>query len=186
MTAASRPTAARGWFTVVVVVLCLAAGAWGVTRFVPPPEGIAVGQRAPDYKVLRVSRGDSIGVRSGYSGFVTLINIWATWCVPCRTEMPSMEQAYRDYKDRGLRIAAVSIDDGGTAGVAEYARTLGLTFDILHDRSGFIQRTYQSVGVPQSILIDRSGRITYLTLGPENWVSPEQRTRIEHLLAARN
>jgi cytochrome c-type biogenesis protein len=157
--------AANRSLVIVTIAVLLAAGTWALVRFTP-------------------GTGDSVGLRTGYAGHVTLINIWATWCVPCKAEMPSLERLYEAYHDRGFRVAATSIDKDGPAPILAFAHDLGLSFDILHDRSGNIQQAYQTVGVPESFLIDKRGRITYVALGAEAWDSPANRQRIEHLLAA--
>ena len=164
----------------------LVAGAWMLMHYVPNKEIPQVGHRAPDYRVARATTGDSIGVRSAYAGHVTLINVWATWCGPCIKEMPSMERVYEEYKARGFRVAAVSIDEDAAAPVLAFTQKLGLTFDILHDRSGDIQIHYMTVGVPESFLLDAQGVIRYMALGAEAWDSAENRQRIEQLLAAGN
>jgi thiol-disulfide isomerase/thioredoxin len=168
----------------IMVCALLVAGAWLAVRHTPRPDVPLVGHHAPDYRVARLASGDSIGVRSGYAGHVTLINIWATWCGPCVKELPSMEQVYRAYRDRGFRVAAVSIDNDSPAMVLAFTQRLGLSFDILHDRIGDIQSAYLTVGVPESFLLDKHGNIAYIALGGDSWDSAENRQRIEHLLAA--
>ncbi len=172
----------RQWMMIALVVGGIGLGAWGLTRFAPAPEGADLGRRAPDYRVLALATGDSVGIRSAYDGYVTLVNIWATWCAPCRAEMPSMERVYLDYRDRGFRIAAVSVDAGGPAKIHEFAEEFGLSFDLLHDASGGIQQAYRTIGVPQSFLLDRDGTIAWVALGEERWDSAEHRERIERLL----
>lgn len=175
----------RQWLLVGMLALGLGLGAWALTRYAPPAEGPQFGQRAPDYRVPMLATGDTVGVRSHYAGHVTLVNIWATWCGPCRKEMPSMERLYHDYRDRGFRIAAVSVDEGDDAAVRAFGQELGLSFDLLHDRSGRIQQVYQTVGVPQSWLLDQDGRIVYGGIGGEPWDSPEHRARLDVLLGGR-
>ena len=114
---------------------------------------------------------DSVSLED-YRGSVTLVNIWATWCVPCREEMPSMQQLYDSLGTRGFRIAAISIDEGSSEDVAAFARQLGLSFDILHDRSGRIERLYQTTGVPESFLLDRRGVLVKRVIGAHDWSSP--------------
>lgn len=172
----------KQWLMVLLVLAGIALGAWGLTRFAPAPEGAAIGRKAPDYRVINIATGDSLGVRSGYDGYVTLVNIWATWCVPCRAEMPSMQEIYAEYRDRGFRIAAVSVDAGSPDKVTAFGQELGLTFDLLHDASGAIQQAYRTIGVPQSFLVDRRGVVQWVTLGEEDWRRPEHRERIERLL----
>jgi peroxiredoxin len=169
---------------VVMIAAVLGIGTWALVHYVPNREVPQVGHRTPEYRVARLAGGDMIGVRAAYAGHVTLINIWATWCGPCVKEMPSMERAFAMYRDRGFRVAAVSIDTDMPAPVLAFAQRLGLSFDLLHDRSGEIQTAYMTVGVPESFLIDKHGMITYIALGAETWDSAENRQRIEQLLAA--
>ncbi len=172
----------RQWMMVATIIGGIALGAWALTRIAPAPEHLGVGSRIPEYRLLDVATGDSIDLRAGYDGSVTLINVWATWCPPCIAEMPSMEKLYQEYRDRGFRIAAVSIDAGNADQVSSFAKNLGVTFDILHDRSGAIQQTYQTMGVPQSFLVDRKGRIRYISLGAEHWDSAKNQDRVAELL----
>jgi thiol-disulfide isomerase/thioredoxin len=181
-----RPAPTGRSLGVIIIAALLGIGTWLAVHYVPGREIPQVGHRAPEYRVGRAAGGDSVGVRSGYAGHVTLINIWATWCGPCVKEMPSMERAYEAYRDRGFRVAAVSVDSDSPAPVLAFANRLGLTFDILHDRSGGIQTAYMTVGVPESFLIDKRGMITYIALGAESWDSQDNRARIEHLLAERD
>jgi cytochrome c biogenesis protein CcmG/thiol:disulfide interchange protein DsbE len=172
----------KQWLMVLLVLAGIALGAWGLTRFSPVPEGAAIGRRAPDYGTVNVATGDSVHVRSDYDGYVTLVNIWATWCAPCRAEMTSMQEVYASYRDRGFRIAAVSVDAGSSDKVIEFGRELGLTFDLLQDANGGIQQAYRTMGVPQTFLLDRRGVVQWITLGEEDWRRPENRERIERLL----
>jgi len=94
-----------------------------------------------------------------------------------------MEALYKDFQARGFKIAAVSIDEGGEAGIKAFAQELGLTFDVLHDRSGAIQGVYQTTGVPESFLLDRDGRIVRRLIGNHDWNSPANRDLIDRLLA---
>ena len=173
----------RSWFGVAVVAALLGAGAWTLVRFAPPPEGVELGRRIPDYRVRQLATGDSIGIRTGFAGHVTLVNIWATWCHPCLLEMPSIERLYRMYQPRGFRVAAVSIDETDPEPVLDFARQLHVSFDILHDRSGAIQQAYQTLGVPTSFLIDKHGRIAYVALGAKFWDSAANIERVDRLLS---
>ncbi len=172
----------RRGVAVATVALLLGLATFLLVRYVPTATGAQIGDRAPDYRVLRLADRDSVRVRSNYAGHVTLVNIWATWCVPCQAEMPSLQRLYQAYQGRGFRVAAVSIDAGAPAPVRAFAQAHGLTFDILQDRSGDIEDAYQTTGVPESYLLDRHGRITYIALGGENWDSPANRQRIARLI----
>jgi peroxiredoxin len=96
--------------------------------------------------------------------------------------MPAMEQLYKELGPRGLRIIAVSIDDGNPRDVASFVQELGLTFDILHDKSGDIQRVYQTTGVPESLLLDKNGVIVKKVIGEHPWSSTSNRSLVANLL----
>ena len=172
----------KQWVLVVTVLAGLLIGGAALVFFGPEVEPVAVGKRAPDYKVVNLATGDSVRVRSGYRGHVTLVNIWATWCVPCRVEMPSMQRLYDSLGSQGFRIAAVSIDQEGPDVVKQFAGDLKLTFDILQDRSMDIQQAYQTTGVPESFLLDTSGVIMKRVIGAHDWASLANRTLIRRLL----
>lgn len=172
----------KQWLVVVLIVGGLALGAWALSRFGGPSARVAVGEKAPDFRVLDLATGDSLDLRDHYEGKVTLVNIWATWCIPCRQEMPSMQQAWARLKDHGFAIAAVSVDEGSSEPVLRFAQELGLTFDILHDRSGRIQQVYQTAGVPESFLLDGDGVIIKRVIGAHDWSSPANIALIERSL----
>ncbi len=143
-----------------------------------------VGSRAPDFRALNVATGRPASL-ADYRGKVVLLNVWATWCQPCRIEMPSMERLYREFAGSDFRVAAVSVDRADSATVAAFASELSLTFDVLHDQAGTIQQTYQTNGVPESFVIDRDGLIVKKVLGAAAWDGPANETLIRWLLDAR-
>ncbi|MEP7327556.1 MAG: TlpA disulfide reductase family protein [Gemmatimonadota bacterium] len=173
----------RQWLVVILIVAGLALGAAALVRVGSGMDRVEVGSRMPDFQVSDPHTRDTISLREHYKGSVTLVNIWATWCVPCRTEMPAMEKVYHEYKDRGFRIAAVSVDEAADDVVNEFIERMGVTFDILHDRSGNIQKVYQTTGVPESFLVNQDGIIVRRVIGAHDWNSPVNRSLIERLLA---
>jgi peroxiredoxin len=172
----------RQWTFVGLVLLSLGAGAAVLTRVGREVEPVAVGARAPDFRVIDVATGDSVRLRKRYKGKVTLVNIWATWCIPCKVEMPAMDRLYRELASRGFAIAAVSVDEGSTDEVRRFGQELGLSFDVLHDKSGAIQQTYQTTGVPESFLLNRSGVIVKRVIGAHDWNSEANRALVERML----
>lgn len=96
---------------------------------------------------------------------LTLINIWATWCTPCRREFPELERLHREYSGRGLRVVAVSVDGGDDSGVRDFVATQGATFTIARDPRGLIQQRFRSFGVPESYLIDANGTLLWRQVG---------------------
>jgi thiol-disulfide isomerase/thioredoxin len=172
----------KQWVFVIAVIVGLVAGAVALVYFGPEVQPVAVGNKAPEYKAVNLKSGDSVAIRENYKGHVTLINIWATWCVPCRKEMPSMQALFDSLAPYGFRIAAVSIDQEGPDVVRDFAAELGLSFDILQDRSGSIQQVYQTTGVPESFLLDTNGIIMKRVIGDHDWASPANRALIRRLL----
>ncbi|MGH7509616.1 MAG: peroxiredoxin family protein [Gemmatimonadales bacterium] len=172
----------RQWILVGTIVGGLVIGATLLAKYGPEVEQVGVNKPAPDFRALDLATGDTVSLYDRYRGSVTLVNIWATWCVPCRAEMPAMERVYQDLAPRGFKIAAVSIDEGNPDDVREFGRELGLTFDILHDRSTSVQRIYQTTGVPESFLLNRDGIIVKRLIGAHDWGSEVNRKLIERLL----
>jgi cytochrome c biogenesis protein CcmG/thiol:disulfide interchange protein DsbE len=172
----------KQWMVVGIAVAGLLAGAVALARYGPDVQQVGVGARAPDFRAVDLATGDSVSLRGHYRGAVTLVNIWATWCVPCRVEMPAMEKVYQSLAPRGFRIAAVSIDEGSPEDVQAFARELGLSFDILQDRSTKVQQIYQTTGVPESFLLNRDGVIVKRVIGAQDWGSAVNRALIERLL----
>ena len=172
----------KQWVLVLAVIGGLVIGSALLVWYGPEVQPVTVGAKAPDFRVVDLATGDSVGLRQAYRGHVTLVNIWATWCGPCRQEMPAMQQLYDSLAPRGFRIAAVSIDQEGPQVVREFARDLGLSFDILHDQTGGIQQAYQTTGVPESFLLDSNGVIMKRVIGAHDWVSPVNRALIRRLL----
>jgi peroxiredoxin len=143
---------------------------------------VGPGEEAPTFEALTLDgRPASL---DDYAGRVVLLNIWATWCLPCEEEMPSMERLKGQLGSAGLRIVAVSIDPGDPTDVRDWAVERGLTFSIWHDPSGRVQRLYQTTGVPESFVIDRHGVIVKKVIGATEWDHPAQQALLKRLLAA--
>ncbi|HEX9900201.1 MAG TPA: TlpA disulfide reductase family protein [Candidatus Methylomirabilis sp.] len=155
----------------------------GVVLDLPPMQVKAPGQRtveAPEFALA-----DLMGSRvrlSDHRGHVVLVNFWATWCPPCRAEMPSMEKLYQAYRDRGLVILAISGDRAGTQVVESFVEELGLTFLIVLDPAGEVFAQYGVRGLPTSYLLDRRGRIVSAEAGARDWNSKAARQVVEALL----
>jgi peroxiredoxin len=172
----------KQWTSVLAIVAGLGLGAWALVKFGPRPEGVEVGKQAPNFTAVDVNSGQPVSLKEHYHGQVTLVNVWATYCIPCRSEMPAMEKLYREFSGAGFRIAAVSIDEVGSDEVKRFQQQYGLTFDILHDRSGAIQTAYQTTGVPESFLLDKNGTIVKKVIGEHPWSSPASRRIVAQLL----
>ena len=145
---------------------------------------VEVGSLAPEFSATDLASNEAITFNEDYAGDVTLVNIWATWCEPCKKEIPALQALYEAMGPQGLRIAAVSIDQAGPEVVQEFMAGFGVTFDVLHDPAGAIQQAYRTTGVPESFLVGRDGRIMRIVYGDHPWASDANRRIIEQLLAA--
>ncbi|MGH7583640.1 MAG: redoxin domain-containing protein [Gemmatimonadales bacterium] len=172
----------RGRIAIVLFVVVLGGGGWWLVHSSPPR--VAVGMPAPDFTATDLTTGKTVSLRDRYKGEVTLVNIWATYCDPCKWEIPAMDSLYHTLGPRGLHIAAVSVDIVSPTVVKKFAADYHMSFDVLHDGSGAIEETYQTTGVPESFLIDKSGHIVRIAQRAVRWNSPENQRIIEELLAA--
>lgn len=178
--------ARRRWLSraaaVGLAVALLSAGWFNRSQFSPADAGTA----APAYRAATLD-GDTVAL-ADLRGRVVLLNVWATWCPPCVREMPALQRLYERYHERGLEVVAVSVDTqlpgtSGASGIAEFASDLGLTFRILHDPSGTVERTFNVPALPVTIVITRDGHIHERVLGERAWDEPRYAAQIEELLA---
>ena len=115
-------------------------------------------------------------------GKVVMLNVWATWCPPCREEMPSMERLYRRMQGKDFVMLAVSEDQDGLAAVKPFVQQAGLTFPILLDREGVVSLRYGVTGYPETFIIDRDGRVIQHIIGPADWDSEQAYDHFRRLL----
>lgn len=125
---------------------------------------VAVGREVPAYAATTLD-GTPVSLAQ-HRGEVVLLNIWATWCKPCREEIPALETLHKAYAARGLLVAGVSIDaHDDTASIAGFARDLGATYPLWHDQDDRISTTFLAIGVPNTYLIDRAGVLRWRHVG---------------------
>jgi cytochrome c biogenesis protein CcmG/thiol:disulfide interchange protein DsbE len=148
---------------------------------------LTIGSEAPDFAAVTMPAAPAQPVTKGiddYEGEVVLLNIWATWCGPCRIEMPSMERLQQRLGPKGLRIVAVSVDDPGMEQkILAFADELDLTFELLYDAPGAIRQIYQTTGVPETFIIGRDGKVRRRIIGADDWSSEANIAFLERLLA---
>jgi thiol-disulfide isomerase/thioredoxin len=118
---------------------------------------------------------------SSFSDRVVLLNFWATWCEPCEREMPAMERLYQSLPRDDFELVAVAIDDK-EEDVRAFQERYQLSFPILLDLDQAVYAGYQTMGVPESLLIDRDGRIVERYVGPREWDAIEYKSRIQELI----
>ncbi len=139
-----------------------------------------IGSLAPDFQLIDLQ--GTWHTLPAYHGKVVLLNFWATWCGPCRVEMPSMDILYQDLKNEGFAILAISSDPQGSLVTRPFVTSKGLTFPILHDSDYRVSGNYGVRTLPMSFLIDRNGTLTHRVFGARDWNSPEARELIQSLL----
>ncbi|MDH5507321.1 MAG: TlpA family protein disulfide reductase [Anaerolineae bacterium] len=170
-------------------ILLLAGAGWinasalqpgGSTQgLIPAPQR---GFLAPDF-TLETTEGSTIRL-SELRGKVVLVNLWASWCGPCRAEMPAMQRVYEQYKDHGLVILAVNATNQDSVGAAVgFAQEMGLNFPILLDMDGSVSNAYNLRALPSSFFIDRNGVIQEVVIGGP-MAEALLLTRIQRLLEA--
>ena len=118
-----------------------------------------------------------------FRGKVVMLNFWATWCPPCRREMPSMQRLYEKYRERGLTVVAVNQFEDPDL-VFEFTGRLSLepTFPILFDRESRVSEQYRVKGLPTTYLLDKAGKIRFRAIGGREFDHPEVEALIESLL----
>ena len=161
----------RHWAALTLAVLTIGI-LWTLASRAPaaantggaPPPSPREGFSAPDF-TLDLLDGGQVTL-SDLRGKAVLINFWATWCPPCRAEMPAIEAVYRSHKDLGLEVLAVNItNQDDQAAAAAFVEELELTFPVPLDRTGAVSASYNLRGLPSTYFIDRHGVIRSVVVG---------------------
>ena len=177
-------TIGRQWAVVGGIVAALGGGLWvGVRVAGADLAQVRVGALAPDFRATTLDQGARVKTLADYRGQVVLVNLWATGCGPCVVEMPSIQRLYDRFREAGLKVVAVAVDDPGfEERILEFVAERGFTFEILHEGTGTIEATFQTSGIPATFLIGRDGRIRKLHLGAADWDSAANRAVVAQLL----
>jgi peroxiredoxin len=130
---------------------------------------IESGAAAPDFMLSDL---DGNAVRfSAFKGKVAIVNFWATWCPPCRQEIPSMERAWKQLKDKDVVLLAVHVG-GDMEKIWAFANEFNITFPVLVDKSSKVSRDWQTVGLPTTFVTDPEGRKALRAVGDREWDNP--------------
>jgi len=171
----------RGTVLIPVIGLALLAGlslhaenAGGAGHQKPP--------MFPKITLLSLQGGDPVPITS-YRGHPVLINFWATWCPPCRAELPELQHLYEKYGQRGLKVAAVNVDRS-SAGVTAFVRNHNLTLPVFRLDESALRRLRVS-SIPMSVLIDGSGRVVKVYRGYGPTMAHDLEKRLDEMLADR-
>jgi cytochrome c biogenesis protein CcmG, thiol:disulfide interchange protein DsbE len=148
-----------------IAVLLVLACVVGACADKPPQVPGAVGTTAPAYGAPTMT-GDSLDLAS-MKGQVVLLNVWATWCIPCRREVPELQALHQELEGQGLKVWGVSIDGGeANADVTGFINDFKMTYTVLRDPAERVLSVFRIQGVPASYLIDREGVVRWRTIGP--------------------
>lgn len=142
--------------------------------------GVKIGVPAPDFELWNLENQPM--TLSGHRGRVVMLNFWATWCGPCRVEMPAMEQLYHMFSRKDFEILAISTDAQGPSVTRPFRDDMRLTFPILHDSDFRVGVTYGTRTLPMTFLVNRRGIITHRIFGARDWFSPEAKQMIQTLI----
>ena len=149
-----------------------------------PP--VVRGTDAPSFELRKLGSAPGPSAETldlgALAGNVVLVNFWATWCEPCEREMPAMERLYQKLSGEDFELVAVAIDETETD-VQVFQDGYALSFPIVLDLDQSVYQSYQTMGVPESLLVDREGRIIERYVGPREWDAPEHVERIRALIS---
>ena len=137
------------------------------------------GQTAPDF-ALKSSTGENMRL-SEYRGDVVMINFWATWCGPCRQEMPLLDDLYQRYSRVGFNLLGVNIDDDSRRAM-QMIEELGVNFPVLFDASKQVSEMYDVDAMPVTVIVDREGTVRYVHQGYKPGYEDKYLTEIRTLL----
>lgn len=135
--------------------------------------------KAPDF-TLKSRSGQNLKL-SDFRGQVVMLNFWASWCGPCRQEMPIMEQYYKKYKKLGFTILGVNVEEDSSKANA-YLRDIKVSFPILYDNTNQLSKTYDVSAMPTTIMIDRNGNMRFLHQGFKSGTEKEYKKEIKKLI----
>jgi peroxiredoxin len=145
---------------------------------------VAAGKPAPAFAAPELG-GDTISLAM-LAGEVVVLNIWATWCPPCREEMPGLQELHETYAAHGLRVVGVSIDAARDAPeIRRFLDDNDISFTILHDADEQVTRAFRTIGVPETFLIDREGRLVQRWLGKIDPMAESVRGPVREALGIR-
>lgn len=157
----------------VLTALCLILSSWLVSaRELSGP--------APDF-TLTTREGETVQL-ADLKGKVVMINFWASWCAPCRQEMPFLDEMYKDFSRAGFVLLGVNLDQNSAA-AEKFLADVPVTFPVLMDPKGDVAKLYNNRAMPSSFFVDREGQLAYLHMGYRPGEEEKYRQTVRKLLA---
>ncbi|MEJ2362425.1 MAG: TlpA disulfide reductase family protein [Gammaproteobacteria bacterium] len=142
-------------------------------------DAVRVIKRAPNFSLHDTN--DKVRKLSDFRGHVVAVNFWATWCPPCRKELPSMQKTYKALKKTGFRIVGVNVGEKWDT-VATFLDNFSLSYPIVLDTDSTAMQKWHIVGLPTTFIVDKQGRIIYRITGGRNWNDPAFRKKLEMII----
>src|SRR6056297_313421 len=167
-------------YLILVVLLVLIGGGIYIYSNNPSTTAVIAGDLAPDFQ-LEDTDGNKVTL-SALRGKVVLVNFWATWCPPCKEEMPSMERLNKFMSDEDFVMLAINADDNGREVVPDFLKKNPHDFTVLYDDQGAVKQSYGVYKLPESFIINKDGTIVEKVAGAIDWASPKTVAYIKNLI----
>jgi len=155
----------RFWLVLLVLVSSATLAQVPGKGLTPLPKG----ELAPDFEL--VDSDGAIHRLADYRGKVLIVNFWATWCPPCRAEMPSMERAWAEVKNEGIAMLAINVGEDEDT-VFQFTASYPVTFPMLLDLDSSVVQAWPVKGLPTTFVVDPEGRLAYRAIGGREWDDP--------------
>jgi thiol-disulfide isomerase/thioredoxin len=139
----------------------------------------AVGSQAPDF-TLKSNQGSNVRLAE-QRGHVVMLNFWASWCAPCRKEMPLLDELHQRYQSAGFILYGVNVEPDPTAG-DKLVKDLGVSFPVLYDTDSATSRAYRIDAMPTTVVIDRDGVVRYVNRGYRSGDEEKYRKQVKELI----
>ena len=154
-------------FLLLIGMLAMAGPAWSETNALHPVKGQPA---APDFELKDID--DNVHRLSDYRGKVVIVNFWATWCPPCRFELPSMEKLWQAVREKQVVMLAINVGEDADT-IFTFTSDYPVTFPLLMDRDSSVTQAYPVLGIPTSFIVDPQGRVVYRAVGTREWDDKE-------------